>query len=97
MSRECSSLTRLLQVDSSAVHPNNYMAIQRADTDHRQTENPVLIEDFGAVAAETDAVVVSGVAVVSFRVRIDDLIGTVVLRKESRDAGADASHQTFSA
>ena len=79
----CSSLTRLLQVDSSAVHPNNHMTIQRADADHRQTENPVFVENFRAVAAEADFVVVTRVVVVSFRVRIDNLVDAKHLLEES--------------
>ena len=59
------------------------MTIQRADANHRQTENPLFVENFRAVAAEADAVVVIRVTVVSFRIRIDDLIGTEVPRKES--------------
>ena len=83
MSTLCSSLTRLLQVDSSAVHPNNHMTIQRADADYGQTENPLFVENFRAVAAEANVIIVTRVAVVSFRVRIDDLVDAEHLRKES--------------
>ena len=87
----CSSLTRLLQVDSSAVHPNNHMVAYCANTDDCQPENPVLAEDFGAVAAEANIIIVTRVAVVSLRVRIDDLVDAEHLRKESVLRG-DANH-----